>query len=616
MSFQILKFSSLMLLILLVIVSGILFYHFQTTTAAELGDDELAGWIWTENYGWISLNADNCLLLNKQNEPDFCTTSGVDYKVIADPTGKISGYGWSENVGWVCFGVTCGGGLSASYDLSSGKITGWAKVVSLGDDGQLKLGRGWSTITSSMGVACYDCERKCVSWTRQCSGDPEVCIDIAPCLQYDPTEYENCATCFTKTCFGADLGSGEIDPASNCDPDHQHPLDIPDDDPVAGGSGVFCTGVRDSFEPNGSCANCWSNCERTPTTGDNYIIQCGTRPNSCEIYGANVDLSTSGLIGWGWNGAKDSGSNLVIGAGWVHFSSANSYIQKPWLETQYGVIFTPNDVRQKTRVQGNNATYCIFATDILNVTSSDCDQQFISDININFPSSNASQIYRNALGKINYSGLITDIGGGRNQYGNEIEAINNLNQINGKVLDGKVYFRNGDLTVDSDFDFVNASTAKKGNGLIVINGNLMINKNIGYNGGSLPDSLDQLASVGWIIKGDVIIDPSVKNIVGAFVVLGKDGAICQYEDDESCNDTRDYPKYNKTGYGIIFTSESDLSFTALGLMVAKAFDFRRTYSDIVQGSERIIYDGRLIANPPPGMEGFSEGLPVIRDFTY
>jgi len=60
-----------MLLILLVIISGILFYHFQTTTAAEINDDELAGWIWTENYGWISLNADNCLLLNKQNEPDF-----------------------------------------------------------------------------------------------------------------------------------------------------------------------------------------------------------------------------------------------------------------------------------------------------------------------------------------------------------------------------------------------------------------------------------------------------------------------------------------------------------------------------------------------------------------
>jgi hypothetical protein len=84
-------------------------------------EDNVRGWAWSENIGWISFN----------------NTSGggaINYGVNINPeTGKLSGYAWSENIGWIKFDpdVTNAPEPSlgpAKLDKNSGKITGWARA--------------------------------------------------------------------------------------------------------------------------------------------------------------------------------------------------------------------------------------------------------------------------------------------------------------------------------------------------------------------------------------------------------------------------------------------------------------------------------------------------------
>ena len=46
--------------------------------------------------------------------------------------------------------------------------------------------------------------------------------------------------------------------------------------------------------------------------------------------------------------------------------------------------------------------------------------------------------------------------------------------------------------------------------------------------------------------------------------------------------------------------------------MARKFNFERQYANFEVGSEVIVYDGRIIANTPPGMEDITKALPVWR----
>ncbi|MDD5040104.1 MAG: hypothetical protein PHY34_03055 [Patescibacteria group bacterium] len=49
-----------------------------------------------------------------------------------------------------------------------------------------------------------------------------------------------------------------------------------------------------------------------------------------------------------------------------------------------------------------------------------------------------------------------------------------------------------------------------------------------------------------------------------------------------------------------------------GLLVAKGFNFDRTYLKDLAAAEQIVYDGRVLANTPPGLSDFSKALPVYQ----
>ncbi len=559
------------------------FFYWSTfiKVSAQTPSYEFFGWAWSENYGWFSLSSKNCKIPG-------CTPNGVDYKVKLDSNNKITGYAWSSNIGWVCFGSDCdidppSGLKEASFSSTTGEIIGWAKVLSLGDKGWIKLGSESSVANvvspTSPAPQCFDCAKKCVATTTIQIVEGEITQDVVECTEWSETDFESCKTCYTVTRFdNANIPAG-----------------TPDGLAVWGGNGAFCS----------TCSNCSSTISRSGTGSRIACSAC----NSCKRYGSNME---SGIIhGWGWNG---NGTTTDGAVGWLNFPySYTAGIVFPWLETQYGSLYSTKKVTQKAAVTGNNATYCILAESInSNIKSLSCESPSINNINISYPGE-TKQVYRNALGKIDVKGLLTTTTTASiNKYGNKVEIFKNDSLI--LPWNNKVYYVKG-LIVGSNLTILNGTGDIKGNGTIIVDGDLVINANIRYQNSAVTD-IKNLASVAWIVLGDVIVGPNVTTTAGAFIVLGRGGA-CQYENETSCSSNAiDYPKYKNNGYGIFFSGSSSNSLTVLGMIAAKSFDFRRSYADLTQGAERIIYDGRLIANPPPGLKGFAEGLPIIRDFSY
>ncbi|MDP2709369.1 MAG: PKD domain-containing protein [bacterium] len=110
----------------------------KTTSASS--DHNVSGYAWNSNIGWISFNC--------TNDDPACGAS--NYGVSIDPaSGDFSGYAWSQSVGWVSFNRADTGAppdqpykndsILANYNFASGEISGWAKILAMGDDGWIKL---------------------------------------------------------------------------------------------------------------------------------------------------------------------------------------------------------------------------------------------------------------------------------------------------------------------------------------------------------------------------------------------------------------------------------------------------------------------------------------------
>jgi hypothetical protein len=102
------KYISILSIIGVVFVAGVALFFSNKITASA--GDNIRGWIWAENVGWISFNSVNCdsdsnNITDTGNYPQCPTgTASVDYGVsVLQPTGNFSGYGWSENIGWINF---------------------------------------------------------------------------------------------------------------------------------------------------------------------------------------------------------------------------------------------------------------------------------------------------------------------------------------------------------------------------------------------------------------------------------------------------------------------------------------------------------------------------------
>lgn len=100
--------------------------------------DNVSGFAWSENIGWISFN----------------NTSGggtVDYGVNIAADGTMSGHAWSENIGWITFNEadlagcpsgTCKAWIDTTCPSGQCTVAGWARVLANGGgwEGWIKLG--------------------------------------------------------------------------------------------------------------------------------------------------------------------------------------------------------------------------------------------------------------------------------------------------------------------------------------------------------------------------------------------------------------------------------------------------------------------------------------------
>lgn len=113
-------------------IVGVLFgaAYFSNSTAFKAsevragGSENVSGFAWSENIGWISLNS---------TSDGSAMSYGVNISSLTG-TGTFSGNAWSENIGWISFAPSdlaiCPSASVAQINWSTGNVTGWARALS------------------------------------------------------------------------------------------------------------------------------------------------------------------------------------------------------------------------------------------------------------------------------------------------------------------------------------------------------------------------------------------------------------------------------------------------------------------------------------------------------
>ncbi|HEY9583920.1 MAG TPA: hypothetical protein VJI66_03100 [Candidatus Paceibacterota bacterium] len=149
------------LIVRLFIFSFLSFSFFAIAGQARAAND-VTGWAWSDTTGWISLNCANTGAGGCSNsyKVTFATTT-------SDTIGELSGYAWSSNIGWISFNETTGcpsGTCKNSINMTTGVVTGWAKILSMGDDGWIELA-GVNHLSSQSSNSDISCTINCAGVT-------------------------------------------------------------------------------------------------------------------------------------------------------------------------------------------------------------------------------------------------------------------------------------------------------------------------------------------------------------------------------------------------------------------------------------------------------------------
>jgi len=355
------------------------------------------------------------------------------------------------------------------------------------------------------------------------------------------------------------------------------------------------------------------------TTGHNndwgWVLLNGTNTADGDSFGVNY---TDGVLdGWAWSGGGTllSGSfSNAVGFGWINFSSAGSGSAAGpttgYLSTQQGDVYSRDGLSNPSGVLSPsqyNATFLLlgsggsgsvvnFNSELLgegNFTAVDLPAQSLPDSTNDFTSE---------LGSIDLTKLTTVVTGSQNVYGDEVVTLPSFASLSGnESLDGKVIVIDDGVstsyTLADAITFMNGTAiGEDGSGTIVVNGDLRIDSDVYYNNTALTD-LKNMASVAWIVRGNLTIGQNVQQVVGSFFVLGDDAI------GDGVSD------------GAVTTEATNAAqLVVYGLMMARSFDFQRSYQGVYgqdEPAELLYYDGRILSNTPPGLRDFTTVLPII-----
>lgn len=275
----------------------------------------------------------------------------------------------------------------------------------------------------------------------------------------------------------------------------------------------------------------------------------------------------------------------------VTMSETNQHIGDAYLQTQQGDVYSAQGFSGSvdlTDPEYNTSYYIFTGGDENSVVSftSPYDVQ-TGTPNLGFPDSSS------VLGNLNVDDLLS-APSGVNSRGEPVVTLSSLADVP-TLLNGAIYHVTGgsSFPLDRALTFEQGGEGEQAHGTIIVDGDVTIANNVQYASVNTVDfsQLAQLASVAWIIRGNLLIDPNVTNLAGSFFVFGDQGVA--------------------TGTA---EPQNDVPLRVDGLMMAKTFQLQRRFrgaDDNPEPAELIFYDGRLIANPPPGFSDLTSTLPNI-----
>ncbi|KKU73984.1 MAG: hypothetical protein UX98_C0002G0014 [Parcubacteria group bacterium GW2011_GWA2_47_26] len=513
---------------------GAFWFSGPETVQAQTDPDahgNVHGFAWTDTFGWISLNCIN-YWSGGSLESRCADAGGQNYGVRLEggsdcgiyPYNCLRGFAWSPNAGWICFGKDCPGDPPGSARSSYA-------TTYLSSPPALRLVEGFARVMNLISA-----DAGWIDFNDSARGII-VTAGSGPVMSLSGWAWNQN---LDRTGLGWVQFSGSPDEPSP--PSLPRPLlpSLPPE-PCTGSGGAedcCCQNGKWSIDNTACCINPVSTCPLSDSA------RCGV----CQATDPEV---------------------------------------RPWLQTKQGDIYART--LRGAETTPSSATFCVFSeSEIIRgfISTRDCERPGSASMQLRYYPTPAGQesialiTGSNLLARLDIHGLINE------RYG-DVERLSGswMGPADG-ILDGKVYYSNVDLTIgDSSITTRFLNGRGSGSGLLIVRGDLSIQGNIGYDATPLSGSapISKLPSFGVIVLGDIIVEPNVTDLVGAYLTAG-----------------------------VFKTGNTHRPLRIDGLVVANKFNLERTCARRDIGSEIITYDGRAVANPPPGMADLVKALPSIR----
>lgn len=648
--------------------------------ASATSADNIIGWAWSSHVGWFSLNDINagacgtppCGTYGIHIDPNVTaqhhwdllmwpdtTPPNPPYQSPPDPSvttngHKINGFVWSDNVGFVCFGDSCnipactgsfypyppGGEFYAYAEPVTGtntvEVHGWAVICNQKDAGWISLNCrdigacdggpgstyykivydpvsqtfhdaskqgspfGWNGNTDGSGIGYINFYASALGMTL--NEDPE--DDYPECHDGNDNDLNGLADCSDPACGAVcteicdnsldDDGDGDIDCAdSDCactesicddgiDNDLDGPIDCADSDcvanPVCLPETVCDDGADNDSDGDTDCAD--SDCAADPVCvpPQHQCVDFTGDPDQANLCCSDLSDNSTGLVDCF---DPDCRNNAAVCAAWLQVSTGNIY-------SQLGITGT----KPSAATGLTNTKWCLRSDQTIEWTSAEsCRQEGVGQIAL--PSQGTN--YRNKLGFLDLDGMRID--GRYAPVWNVANASGIPDNLNGAIYR---YTGGGEFILTAK-TFQNGSGVNgDGSGLLLIEGaDLRIDGNIEYAAGAVQDRLKNLASFGVVVVkdsfgagGNIMIDSDVTQISGVYFAEGD-----------------------------IWTGSSgvppDNYLEMVGIFIANQFHLERdNNTDPTRPAERILFDGRAVVNPPPGLSDISKSLPRSTEVSF
>ncbi|MFH1207300.1 MAG: DNRLRE domain-containing protein [Patescibacteria group bacterium] len=237
------------------------------------------------------------------------------------------------------------------------------------------------------------------------------------------------------------------------------------------------------------------------------------------------------------------------GLGWVEFMPAGALLGIPWVQTMFADIHASQGIALAPPPRGTGdytSTYIIESGDAISgipgyyggtttglPTSQLPTQPGFSPLIQNQPS--IQTLGAELLAKLDVDGLVNKTNGDKNRHGTVVVESTDTElsaSLGNPILNNKVYYFHGTpgqtFTIGSDMYFMKGSAsaipATKGNGVIVVDGNLEINANVYYDKRCSNNNNQVCHQNGDCGTGNTCDDPLISNLIelpsAAIIVRG------------------------------------------------------------------------------------------------